>query len=361
MLLYNNSDPVSFDELPSDPHQRYQIHYRNALDDLPPPGSGQFHPGMLRVAILGLRAGKSTERIYLDIRGVAKQGTRIVPDREIHDTIKTALKEIASSSPGGVVRVVNGLGRPEKSKPSSGETSLGLAHREKIIAEGSGTTVQDLMAAPPEDVANLKPWDFIYTLFEPCDILFIGSHYNVTPDHLKEARNWCHRFKEDGWAVPPHIIPNPLTGHAAKKKNSQELTYRGDGCVASYRYCVAEFDSDDMPYEKQIAFWAGAMAKLPIAALIDSAGKSIHAWIKVDLQSAEEWMAVVRRDLYPKYLIPMGVDPACRNESRLSRMPGYVRLQDDGSYREQKCIYLAPEVRPLGSPIDCNQKKEDNT
>ena len=60
---------------------------------------------------------------------------------------------------------------------------------------------------------------------------------------------------------------------------------------------------------------------MPISALIDSGGKSIHAWVRVDAPDRKEWEA--RRDLIYN-LIP-GIDPKNKNPARFSRLPGAFR------------------------------------
>ena len=55
-------------------------------------------------------------------------------------------------------------------------------------------------------------------------------------------------------------------------------------------------------------------------------------------------MALVEGRLFGQYLIPLGCDAACRNEARLSRMPGHFRTEKG---RWQKILYLAPEGRAI--------------
>ncbi len=137
----------------------------------------------------------------------------------------------------------------------------------------------------------------------------------------------------------PHIIPNPLTGLQGTTKSGSK-SWRADDCVASFRFCVVEFDSIGM--DEQLAFWAGF--KVPIAALIDSGGKSIHAWLRVDAPNRRAWEEEVEDLLFGQILGPMGVDTACKNEARLSRLPGAFR-PDRG--RWQHLLYLAPQGRAI--------------
>ena len=60
---------------------------------------------------------------------------------------------------------------------------------------------------------------------------------------------------------------------------------------------------------------------LPITVLIDSGGKSIHAWVRVDAPNRKEWD--IRRDII--YSSIPGLDSKNKNPSRYSRLPGAWR------------------------------------
>ena len=81
---------------------------------------------------------------------------------------------------------------------------------------------------------------------------------------------------------------------------------RGDGNVKAFRHCLVEFDT--LSREDQIRFWSAA--KLPILALIDTGGKSIHAWLDVqklfNVSTSEQWDQNIKIGLYEKALIPLG-------------------------------------------------------
>jgi len=94
-----------------------------------------------------------------------------------------------------------------------------------------------------------------------------------------------------------------------------------------------------MSKPEQLAFWWGYRAA-PIVALIDSGGKSIHALLRVDAPSREAWEADVEQRLFSRVLCPLGCDAACRNESRLSRLPGHFRREKN---QWQRLLYLNPE------------------
>ena len=103
---------------------------------------------------------------------------------------------------------------------------------------------------------------------------------------------------------------NPLDGKGVKNDN-----------VTEYRYALVE--SDDMDIEKQNAILREL--ELPIAALVHSGGKSLHAIVRIDAVNYPEY----RKRVDYLYSIceknGMTIDSQNRNPSRLSRMPGCVR------------------------------------
>ncbi|BBB91032.1 MAG TPA: AAA family ATPase [Methylomusa anaerophila] len=103
---------------------------------------------------------------------------------------------------------------------------------------------------------------------------------------------------------------NPLDGKGCKNDN-----------VTDFRYSLVE--SDNMEIEKQNEIIRAL--ELPVACLVHSGGKSLHAIVRIDAGSYEEY----RKRVDYLYSIckknGLEVDPQNRNPSRLSRMPGVIR------------------------------------
>lgn len=123
-----------------------------------------------------------------------------------------------------------------------------------------------------------------------------GDIGSVFGDYKKEAGAWI-RF-------------NPLDGKGVKNEN-----------VTDYRYALVE--SDSMPLEQQNAVIREL--ELPVAMLVYSGGKSIHAIVKIEAQNYDEYRK--RVDYLYKVCKENGldIDKQNRNPSRLSRMPGVER------------------------------------
>ena len=84
-----------------------------------------------------------------------------------------------------------------------------------------------------------------------------------------------------------------------------------------------------MPKEEQERFYR--KYDLPIAALVDSAGKSMHAVVRIDAPDEQEYRHRVNYLFRFLELHGFPVDNANKNPSRLSRMPGALR---DGVMQE---------------------------
>jgi RecA-family ATPase len=103
---------------------------------------------------------------------------------------------------------------------------------------------------------------------------------------------------------------NPVDGKGVRDEN-----------VTSYRYALIE--SDEIPVAKQMALVKEL--ELPVAALVHSGGKSLHAIVRVDADDYAEYRK--RVDFLYEVCQRNGIqlDRQNRNPSRLSRMPGIMR------------------------------------
>lgn len=314
-----------------------ELKYRERLQMIPAPGGGGCHAAILGISNLGVMAGIRPEAIFQDLRHSIPQGTRRISDREITDAINKSLSEHSGSTftprprPAPIVK--------------DGKTAL-----QKISDQGKISDEADLWEASPIRLWG-DPQDdpalLLENLYDPDDLIFIGERYQagIVGKTIRTAEEWINRFRAGG-KTAPHIILNPLTGSTTMKKTGDGETLRGDGNIKTFRFCVVEFDN--LRREDQIRFWSAV--KLPIVALIDSGGKSIHAWLDVQklavIETSEQWLSKIKQHLYDRLLTPLGVDSACSNPARLSRLPGHYRKEKEAY---QRLLWLSP----LGRQIIC--------
>lgn len=103
---------------------------------------------------------------------------------------------------------------------------------------------------------------------------------------------------------------NPLDGKGVADSN-----------VTAYRYALVE--SDEISIERQFSIYHEL--ELPIAAMVHSGGKSLHAIVKIDAPDFREYQK--RVDFLYEVCKKNGlvIDRKNRNPSRLSRLPGATR------------------------------------
>ena len=178
---------------------------------------------------------------------------------------------------------------------------------------------------------SLKAADFIERL-EQC-----GSIEEVIGPYRPECGAW--------------IRMNPLDGKGQADKN-----------VVAFRYVLIE--SDTLPREEQERFYR--KYELPIACLVDSAGKSVHAVVHIDAPGEQEYRK--RVNYLFRFLEARGfpVDNANKNPSRLSRMPGAVRggamqtllATNIGRRSWGEWLEYAEELALLPEPVTLSDVKE---
>lgn len=126
------------------------------------------------------------------------------------------------------------------------------------------------------------------------------DHYNditfAIGDYSKEAGAWI-RF-------------NPFDGHGVANAN-----------VTDFRYALVE--CDDISLEKQYSLIK--QMQLPVACLVHSGGKSIHAVVKVNAIDKEDYAKKIKFLYEACEKSGLKLDTKNKNPSRLSRMPGVER------------------------------------
>jgi hypothetical protein len=202
---------------------------------------------------------------------------------------------------------------------------------------GRDYVVLDKAWVEAKEIQEPKDWDpvrelttYLETLFDTSDnVSYVTTVYENANGELKPSKgNWDRTagqlidalgkcggdigkvlgdYKEE---VGAWIRFNPVDGKGVKNEN-----------VTEFRYALVESDSMDL--EKQHALMMEL--ELPIAALVHSGKKSIHAIVRVDAGSYEEYRK--RVDYLYNVCKKNGlvIDTQNKNPSRLSRMPGVIR------------------------------------
>jgi len=171
---------------------------------------------------------------------------------------------------------------------------------------------------------------YLETLFEASENVgyVVSTWQNDEGKHLPTKGNWdrtageliqlLNGSNEDIGSVLGDYDPeagawirfNPLDGKGVKNEN-----------VTEFRYALVE--SDTMDLDKQNAILREL--ELPIAVLVYSGKKSLHAIVKVDAGNYDEYRKRVDYLYNVCKKNGLNIDSQNRNPSRLSRMPGVER------------------------------------
>jgi hypothetical protein len=135
------------------------------------------------------------------------------------------------------------------------------------------------------------------------------------------------------------FLVNPVDGRYHKNpRQGNKTSRRSEEAVTSFRFAVLESDQADL------TAWLKCLVQmpLPIAAIYESGGRSIHALVQVNAATKKEW----DHKMSPQkpILITLGADPNALTAVRLSRLPQAKRGD-----RIQNLLYLAPN--PDAVPI----------
>ena len=207
---------------------------------------------------------------------------------------------------------------------------------EDAIGQKDDLVVIDKSWVEAKEVIEPDKWDpvkqlttYIETLFESNEnVGYVTESWEKEGKHFPSKGNWdrsagqliqeLNRCKNDIGSVlgdykevvGAWIRFNPLDGKGCKNEN-----------VTDYRYALVE--SDDMAIDQQNAIIREL--ELPVACLVHSGGKSLHAIVKIDAATYEEY----RKRVDYLYAVcqknGLRIDSQNRNPSRLSRMPGVMR------------------------------------
>ncbi|MDD6489286.1 MAG: AAA family ATPase [Clostridia bacterium] len=141
------------------------------------------------------------------------------------------------------------------------------------------------------------------------------GHYDRTAGQLIEALSKCNGdigavFGDYNTQAGAWIRFNPLDGNGVKNEN-----------VTDYRFTLVESDDMELSKQRQII----ENLRLPVACLVFSGKKSIHAIVHVDASGKDEYRKRVEYIYKQCQDAGLNVDIQNKNPSRLSRMPGITR------------------------------------
>jgi hypothetical protein len=313
-----------------------------------PAPRGQRHEQMKKIILPLLGAGLTPAAVFVQLRGMYD---RDVSEREIRDIIAWAVAK--NPQPCGTTRDDNARNSPLAILPKRVAAPAAIANTEKWL-DDFRCEEYDLWERSPW--RPLEDWRFdalplLAALYDKDDFINVVTDFTLEQQEDGKQKANPHgagrTLLRDDWmrSIRDHGTPQSEAGawvrpNPVKDRGSDKGGAHTDSDVTSYRFCLLE--SDDLPLELQLSLWA--RLPLPVAAIIDTGGRSAHAWVRLDCDTAEEYRSLVKR-IYTR-LAQFGLCLSNKNASRLSRLPGAQRKigkRDDDD--RQRLLYLNPDPR----------------
>jgi hypothetical protein len=165
---------------------------------------------------------------------------------------------------------------------------------------------------------------FLKTLFKPDEHIAVARECPRT-EQSSGKKSW----KPDRSKTFKHeelLCLSDLSTHQFFRVNPMSPNGTRDKDVAAFRHVLVEMDADDQGQQIPLDVQYGALlaSQLPIASIVYSGNKSLHATVRVDAANEEEFdqrkaIAYANIDRFVR------TDPKVGNPSRLSRLPGVFR------------------------------------
>ena len=194
-------------------------------------------------------------------------------------------------------------------------------------------------------VHNRAPAGVLHKLFQPGEKVLVFTQYTSQGEEL-----WAHPGAIGDLTNLDHLcqghqgvwfLCNPVDAEFHWNPRQQSESRRSEESITAFRYAVIE--SDKVPRD----LWLRTLVQipLPIAAITDSGGESVHSLVLVDAPSKAAWDEIVRGKLLGP-LTRLGADPQALTAVRLTRLPNCNREQTG---RLQRLLYL--DDSPADMPI----------
>jgi hypothetical protein len=220
----------------------------------------------------------------------------------------------------------------------------------------------------------VDPWtvdtgDFIDAIYAPTEMVMCFTSMRSMGDYMRYKGAWfalgkdpqvkAQRVKDGprGSREGCVMMIQPVDGkwHAVQGTTPPRLSRRTIQSVAAFRFML--WESDEAPE----AMWLNAIAqvRLPIVAITSSAGRSLHALVRVDARDYDEWSAM--RTAARDVMTMLGFDPqSLSNPTAAMRMPNTMRegKMKEGRFvpfehgaKKQRLLYFNPSATINGGCI----------
>ena len=181
-----------------------------------------------------------------------------------------------------------------------------------LIAEVDTYPVQ----VPAPVMSGKSPEFFLEVLFPGDPLLCVGATaYALDTRPLSEWQGMLRPMQ--------FIVPSPMTAVTGPRKEDGRESFHAESNTGPRKYLVTEFDGPTKPQQMARIRSLEAFGGLELVCVVDSAGKSLHAWWRAGDES-------LNRNFFER-ACKLGADERLWLRSQFARLPGGTR---DGRRQE---------------------------
>jgi len=192
------------------------------------------------------------------------------------------------------------------------------------ILSSRNETVQSLQDESPDCFQVLKTEDLLRLLYPKDSLLCMGSKFNMF--RTKPIEEFIQELRLGGNF--PYLVPNPMKSLHGKTQEGK-ISCRCRENAGHWNYQVVEFD-DEPSHDNQAKFLFELRKHLPLVMVLNSGGKSLHAWFRCPDDNPNKLSKFV------DYALFLGADPKITQPEQLFRAPNQMR--DNGN--RQQVLYF---------------------
>jgi hypothetical protein len=244
----------------------------------------QLHKTLFRIAAMSKSAGLPQEHALLIAKAYAAGDMlRKAPEREIVAAVASAYA--GTYTPG-----------PRFPDPNP-----------ELMAE-----VDSYPSPVPYPILSEEPPEFfLRQMFAPTDLLCIGA--TAFAMDTRSLQEW------DGMLRPMQfLVPSPMISETGPRKQDGQPSFHAESNTGPRKFLITEFDGASKPAQMARIRSLEARGPLFLAAVVDSGGKSLHAFWRASRAENENFE-------FFSFACRLGADPRLWLRSQFARLPGGTR------------------------------------
>lgn len=187
----------------------------------------------------------------------------------------------------------------------------------KISCSDPAASIESRSPVAPQYCSSA---DCLAALYEPGEKVVLFTEFESQGQHVWERDRHPAQYIPPGAPDGVWFLVNPVDGKShPNPRQGGKPSRRSQESVTSFRYAVLESDKADT------CAWLKLLLQVPlrIVAIYYSGGRSIHALVRVDAASKDDWDAKIKT--VKPLLTILGADPGALTAVRLSRLPQAFR------------------------------------